>query len=338
MPKQPKQIQGRVDAGGDVSSTEIVVALQRSDGRRERSTFANDPTGHKSMIVWLTKRGSEVRIVIEATGIYSLDVAFALERATGVEVMVANPRAIADFARALMHRSKTDKLDAEAILEFCCRMPFVPWVPPSQMQLNLRSIMRRIASLKLQKEQENNRLHAAEHAREITPLIRRDIEMHLKQLERHIKKLDDQAFALVCGDEALRRAYDHLISTCGIARTSGLQLLGELAVLPQDMSNRQWVAHAGLDPRAFDSGTSIHKPARISRHGNQYLRAALYMPALVAAHHHPNVRAFYEKLLGKGKLKMQAIVAVMRKLLHAIHGMLRTDSDFDGEKFYAMKA
>lgn len=77
--------------------------------------------------------------MIEATGIYSLDVAFALQRATGVEVMVANPRAIADFARALMQRSKTDKLDAESILEFCCRMPFVPWVPPSETRLNLRS-------------------------------------------------------------------------------------------------------------------------------------------------------------------------------------------------------
>jgi hypothetical protein len=35
---------------------------------------------------------------------------------------------------------------------------------------------------------------------------------------------------------------------------------------------------------------------------------------------------------------MQALVAVMRKHLHAIHGMLRHDKDFNGEKFFAMKA
>ena len=332
-----KQHAGPARAGGDVSSKEIVVALERHDGRRERATFRNEPAGHRQMISWLRRHGDPVRVVIEATGIYSLDIAFALHRADGIEVMVANPRAIADFARALMQRSKTDKLDAESILEFCCRMPFVPWAPPSEARLTLRSIMRRICSLKLQKEQEGNRLHAAEHAHEITPLIRRDIVMHIRQLERHVEKLDEEAFAVVSADGDLQRAYQHLISTRGIARTSALHLLGELAVLPADMTARQWVAHAGLDPRAFDSGTSIHKPARISRRGNHYLRAALFMPALVASRYDPHVRAFYEKLLRNGKLKMQALVAVMRKLLHAIHGMLRTDADFEGAKFYALE-
>ena len=102
------------------------------------------------------------------------------------------------------------------------------------------------------------------------------------------------------------------------------------------LTARQWVAHAGLDPRHHDSATSIHKPARISRAGNRYLRAALFMPALVATQHDPNIRAFYHKLVDRGKTKMQAIVAVMRKLLHALHGMLHTDSDFVGEKFYVI--
>lgn len=332
----PKQEKGRAFAGGDVSSKEIVVALERHDRRRERGTFPNTVAGHRLLVSWLSKHGAEVQIVIEATGVYSLDVAFALQRAKGIAVMVANPRAIADFARALMQRSKTDKLDAEAILEFCCRMPFVPWVPPSSVRLNLRSIMRRICALKLQMQQESNRLHAADHAHEVTPLIRRDIEMHLRQMQRHVEKLEQQAFAIVSEDAELTRCYQRLISARGIARTSALHILGELVILPADMSARQWVAHAGLDPRAFDSGTSIHKPARISRRGNHYLRASLYMPALVAARHDANVKAFYEKLVAKGKTKMQATVAVMRKLLHAIHGMLRSDTDFAGEKFFAL--
>ena len=52
---------------------------------------------------------------------------------------------------------------------------------------------------------------------------------------------------------------------------------------------------------------------------------------------HQDLHAFYEKLIGKQKAPRQAIVAVMRKLLHAIHGMLRTGTDFEGEKFYAIK-
>ena len=60
------------------------------------------------------------------------------------------------------------------------------------------------------------------------------------------------------------------------------------------------------------------------------------MPALVASQREPNVKAYYEKLLARGKKPLQALVAIMRKLLHAIYGMLRNDSDFDGEKFYAL--
>ena len=333
-----KRHKGQAWAGADIGSKEIVVALERHDGQRERATFANSIVGRKAMVSWLNKRGSDVQVVIEATGIYSLDVAFALHRASGISVMVANPRAICDFARALMQRSKTDQLDAETLLEFSRRMPFVPWEPPPASRLDLRAITRRIDSLKLQAQQESNRLHAAEHVDEISPLIRRDIEAHLKQLHRHIEKLEEHALDIIRTDEELTRCFDRLTSIRGIARVSAIHLLGELLILPSDMTARQWVAHAGLDPRAFDSGTSIHKPARISRRGNSHLRAALYMPALVAAHHEPHIKAFYEKLLAKGKKKMQAIVAVMRKLLHAIHGMLRTNTDFLGEKFFAFSA
>ncbi len=103
------------------------------------------------------------------------------------------------------------------------------------------------------------------------------------------------------------------------------------------MTTRQWVAHAGLDPRQYQSGTSVHKPARISKTGNAHIRRALFMPALVAVQWEPHIKAFYEHLLKRRKTKMQGNVAVMRKLLHAIHGMLEHDQDFVGEKFFAMK-
>ncbi len=62
------------------------------------------------------------------------------------------------------------------------------------------------------------------------------------------------------------------------------------------------------------------------------------MPALVAIQHEPNVKAFYDKLVTAGKKPMQAVVAVMRKLLHAIWGMLKHDQDFDGNKFFRLTA
>ena len=111
-------------------------------------------------------------------------------------------------------------------------------------------------------------------------MVRKDIQSHLVQLERHVEKLEQQAEVIVQADPELAQQFRHLVSVRGIARVSALHLLAELVILAPDMTARQWVAHAGLDPRHHDSGTSIHKPARISRAGNRYLRAALFMPAL----------------------------------------------------------
>ena len=67
------------------------------------------------------------------------------------------------------------------------------------------------------------------------------------------------------------------------------------------------------------------------------IRRGPFIPAQVAIRCEPNVRALYKKLVeGRGKAKMVAIVAVLRKLLHAIYEMLKHDVDFEGEKFYRL--
>ena len=164
-----------------------------------------------------------------------------------------------------------------------------------------------------------------------------DIRELVELLEGRIDRLRKQALLVIEQSTDLAKAFGHLTSIKGVADAAGIQLLAELGTLPQDMTTRQWVAHAGLDPRQHQSGTSVYKPARISKTGNAHLRRALFLPAMVASRWEPNVKAFYDKLLAKGKTKMQALIAVMRKLLHAIHGMLRHDQDFDGEKFFAMR-
>jgi transposase len=62
------------------------------------------------------------------------------------------------------------------------------------------------------------------------------------------------------------------------------------------------------------------------------------MPALVACRFDPALRGFYRHLLARGKTKLQAIVAVMRKLSHAIYGMLRHQQTYDGSKIYSQTA
>jgi transposase len=321
--------------GIDVSARDLTVAIE---GRAQRLVFANDAAGHEKLVRKLGGRGARARVCLEATGIYHLDLALALHRAAGIEVMVVNPTAARDFGRALLQRSKTDGVDAEVLLAYACRMPFEPWQPPAHEILDLRAIVRRIEALTLTRTQERNRLHAAGRCAELTDAIAWDIEAHLEHLAKSIERLQAQALETVRSSVVLARRFELLTSVRGIATVSALRILAELAVLPPDMTPRQWVAHAGLDPRHVESGTSLHKPARISKTGNIHLRAALYMPAMVAIREEPHVHAFAAKLIGRGKKPIQAIVAVERKLLHAIHGMWSTDSGFVGEKFYAMSA
>lgn len=325
----------QTEVGIDVSKDVLDVAAGRDGKPLETARFDNDAGGHRKLVSWLTKRGRTARVVLESTGTYSLDVALALQRARGIEVMVANPRAVKQFAGALMQRSKTDLTAATALHEYAARMPFVTWVPPAAPVLALRGIARRIAALVVEGTRERNRLHAVRATAQRLTVVVNDIEVNIRHLERRIELLTAEAVAVIAAHAELQRAFDRLTSVRGIATHSAVQLLPELLVLPNDMTVRQWVAHAGLDPRAFQSGTSVAKPARISKVGNAHIRRALFMPALVAVQHDAHVKAFFDKLVARGKKPIQAYVAVMRKLLHAIYGMFKTNTDFVGEKFYA---
>jgi transposase len=324
--------------GVDVGAQQLVCAMQQAGQPLPLVTFANTAAGHRQCIRWATKGGHAARVCLEATGIYSLEFALALHTAKQVEVMVVNPRAIKDFSKACMRRAKTDAVDAVGILQYLERMPFTAWQPPAPAVLELQALNRRVVQLNAELIREKNRRHAATFAGTSAAAIGQDIEVNIRHLERRLERLHQSGLLLVRGVPALAAKLAHLTSTKGIGEVSAMRLLGELLVLPADLAAPQWVAHAGLDPRPYESGTSVHRPRRISKVGNRHLRAALYMPALVAIQHDPNVRAFYRKLIAAGKRPLQAIVAVMRKLLHAIWGMLKHDADFDGNKFFRLEA
>lgn len=322
--------------GADVSARKIDVSTRQPDGTRGRFEVPNDASGHRKLIRIVTKKGRHARVCLESTGHYGLDLAVALSRAKRVDVMVLNPRAARRFAEAIMERSKTDVGDADVLCVHAERMPFEPWRPPSEVTLQLRTLTRRIHHLVKMAVEEKNRLHAARTS-ELLRLVRNDIEVNIRHLERRIERLENQALELIAGDEELGRIYHLLITIRGLGAASAIRILGELAVLPEGMTARQWVAHAGLDPRQHQSGTSVHAPPRISKAGNRYLRAAIYMPAHNAIQFEPHVRAFHRRLVEAGKPNMQAKVAVMRKLLHAFYGMIKNDQPFEGERFSSIQ-
>ena len=327
-------ISSRAFCGIDVSAATLAAAVQREDGEGlEQREFANTAAGHRQLVEWLRKRGASVRVSLEATGIYSLDAALALDRADGIEVAVLNPKTVNRFAQTL-RRSKTDKADAAALAEYSLRMPFVAWRRPGPVALALRAIARHAASLTQDRARLGNRLHAAQGSATVPRCVRQDLRRAMDGLDKRIARLRREAVAAIRRDAGLQRKFERLIAMPGIAETSAVQLLAELAGLDPEMTVRQWVAYSGLDPAHQTSGTSVRKPSRISRRGNSHLRRALYMPALVGVRCDPHLKAFYRTLQGRHKTKLQALMAVARKLLHAIFGIFKTDTPYDGAKLF----
>ena len=321
-----------VFVGIDVSAHELTVALQADEQLESVRTFANTASGHQQLRRYLCRGQQLVRVCVEASGNYSLDLCLTLHAVASVELSVLNPRVARRFAESLGTRSKTDPVDARVLCLYAQRMPPTPWQPPSPASLHLRSITRAIEALTCMLVQERARHHAAEASTALPRLLVSELKRHQRYLEQRIQRMRREAVRIISSDADLARRFRLLQTTPGVAETSAMQLLGELAVLPSTLDARQWVAHSGLDPRHHRSGTSIEWTPRISKVGNRRLRRALYMPALVAVRHDPHLRGFYQRLCANGKAPLQALAAVMRKLLHAFHAMLRLDQPYDGSR------
>lgn len=321
--------------GIDISNAVFDVTMQHGSNVI-RKQFSNTKTGHRQFIRWALYQANSARVCLEATGIYHLQLALALDRHPDTEVMIVNPYAARRFAQAQMVRAKTDAIDADGLLQYLQRMPFQSWSAPREELLQLQSLTRRVAQLDKEVIRERSRLHAARRAGAHTRLVQQDIQAHIAQLQRRLVRIRSQAYQVINNDPQLADDARIVESAPGFAELSATKLLAELSSLPDDMTPAQWVAHAGLDPRPCESGSSQRSPRRISKQGNVRIRRALFMPALVAIQRDANVSAFYEKLLANGKAKLQAITAVMRKLLHALWGMLHHRKEWNGELFYRL--
>jgi transposase len=316
--------------GIDVAARKLVAVGERV---ALAAAYDNTPAGRGQLIKALCRSPLAVRVVVEATGIYFVDLACELA-AAGIAVMVVNPKATHHFAEAILQRRKNDPVDAAMLREFGRRMEFVPWQPPRHELFAFRALTREAQALSKAVAAAKNRLHAVTATKLAPDTLIRALERQIAQNQALIDELVAAALAQSETDRELARLVARTDSAPGFAAKAAVLVVGELAVLPP-MTARQWVAQAGLDVREECSGTSLARRPRLSKRGNKRLREALFYPALTAARCCPAAGAFVDRLVARGKTRLQAIVALMRKLLHALHAMWRHDEDFDADKLFA---
>jgi transposase len=309
--------------GMDVAKAKLDCALRLPDGKFKSKVIENNPQGFKALIEWLEKHGATtLPVCLEATGIYWEAVAEVLA-AHGMTVSVVNPAQIKAFGASRMVRTKTDKVDARLIAEFCVERSPEPWQAPSQSEQALRAMVLRLEALQTMRTQESNRLEVAREA--VKPGIAEHIEWLDKQIDALAKTIRDH----INDDPGLKDKRALLDSIPGVGERTIATLLAFYANVERFGNARQAVAFAGLDPRQHESGSSVKGKPRLSKVGHAFLRKALYMPAMVTLYKTAWGKRFRERLAASGKPPKLIIGAMMRKLVHVVFGVLKSGKMFN---------
>ena len=309
--------------GIDVAKAKLDCALRLTSGKFRHKVVDNTPAGFKTLDDWLTKESAAgLQVCMEATGTYWEAVAEYLAGRTETTVSVVNPVQIKAFGASRMMRTKTDKVDAKLIAQFCAERTPVPWQAPTPAEKNLRALVLRLDALQSMRTQESNRLEVARDS------VAEGITKHLKWLDDEIARLGKAIRDHIDNDPTLKDKHRLLDSIPGLGERTTAVLLAFLAEPARFENARQVVAFAGLDPRQHESGSSVRGKPRLSKVGHSFLRKALYMPAMVALYRTDWGKLFRERLAAKGKPPMLIIGAMMRKLLHVSYGVLKSGQTF----------
>ena len=301
------------------SSVGIDVSLHHLDvhGRpsAEAARYPNGEAGVRAVVARLAGL-QPTRIVLEATGGLELPVALALAD-RGLPVVRINPRQARDFAKAAGRLAETDAIAAAGLAHLGdAPRPDVRPFPAQQMR-DLRDLLDRRQQLIGIRITELNRL-----ASTALRAVRRDIEAHVKLLNKKIGAVEKQMAALTRASDDLRRKDEVLQPTPGVGDQVSRTLLIRLPELgPVD--RRKIAAPVGLAPVAWDSGQMAG--ARHIRGGRAAVRVALYPAAVCAVRANPGMKAFYVRLKKAGKQSKVALVAVARKLLVLLNTLVARD-------------
>ena len=300
--------------GIDISKATLDVH-RLSDGAMLQ--FANNSGGFKSLQCWL--KGQEIDcIVYEPTGPYHR--AFEESLAARFPLAKINPLQARRFAQAHGTRAKTDQVDARMLALMGRAFSIKPQALASREQRDLKEL--HIARQALIKD----RTRALNRQKTLTlTILQRQAKARLTQLKNQLDQVDEAINELLQNIPETARAHDIICSIPGLSKVSAAALLTEMPELGT-LDGKQVASLAGLAPMARQSGQWRGKA--FIQGGRKHLRDALYMPAVVAARHNPDMKRFYDRLIKAGKPAKVALAAIMRKLILLANLLIKQDREW----------
>lgn len=317
--------------GIDISSQDAQVAIRSASEIITTLRVAQDLAGFEKLVSALGATDctpASTLVVMEATGVYWMGLATYLHQA-GWQVSVINPAQAHYFAKALLQRSKTDQIDACTLALLAARLQPAGWQPASA---TLEAVYQRLSqrdACQTMIQQERNRLHALRRRPLPDPQVEQRLHDHMAFLQQHLAELDAELKLIITHDPAWRPTAALLRSITGFGPVLTHWLMTATQLFTACQSAEQIVSYAGLAPRLFESGSSVYARPALGFAPHDRLRQALYMASLSAVQHNPLIRAFYRRLLDRGKPKKVALCACARKLIHIAWAVVIKQQPFD---------
>lgn len=317
--------------GIDVSKAKLdCLWIRDLVGMKVKSKIqANTPAGHQALLAWAMKQTGEaitgLHFVMEATGVYHEALAYALHDA-GARVSVVNPARIHNYAKSLGSRTKTDKKDSVVIARYGMTQSPQLWEPERVEIRQLKALIARCDAVKQDIQREQNRMEKAMISA-VSTEVRTSIETVHAQLEAERKRLESLIDEHIDSHPDLKEDRALLESIPGVGPVISRQMVAVIRSRSFNWAS-ECAAFLGLVPIEHESGNSVYIRPRLSKQGDGRVRAKLYMAAVVATRHNPDIRRQYNRLLKRGKSKMSAIGAAMRKLVHICFGVLKHQTPY----------
>ncbi|WP_245417927.1 IS110 family transposase [Cohaesibacter celericrescens] len=303
------------DSIGIDISKDFLDAHRLSNGASAR--FPMTTAGFCSLSKWL---GEEVlaRVVFEATGPYHKN--FERTFSGKFPLVKVNPLQARRFAQACGTRVKTDAVDARMLANFGNALRLEPDQPLDDKQHELKELFSSRGALIKDRTRLINRLQTQTLA-----LVKRQTKARIDQITRQLKALQQDINAKVQGCPSRARANTILRSIPGIGEVAAATILIEMPEIGT-LHKKGAASLTGLAPMTRQSGKWRGKAT--IQGGRKQLRNALYMPALVAARHNPDMCSKYKAMIEQGKPQKVALTAIMRKLIELANALVKADREW----------
>lgn len=316
--------------GIDVAKAKLdCVLLDPLAEKRKSKTVQNTRDGLRALLQWLHTgklKPSDVHVIMEPTSTYHETAAATLHEA-GCLVALVNPAKLRRYAHSVGARNKTDAADAAVLARYGAAEKPRLWQPPSLSARTLRALLTRRDAVAEDLQRERNRLEKCE-VTETPPVVRQSLQDGIAFLDKQLQALQKQIADHIDNDPDLRTQRDLLLTIPGVGDRVAQHMTALLSSYRFETAE-QLAAYLGLVPVVWQSGSSVKGRPHLSKAGPAHLRKLLYLPAVVATQHNIHVRATYARLLERGKSKMSALGAAMRKLAHLCFGVVNSGQPYN---------